>query len=219
MRIAVIDYGMGNLRSVQKALEYVAPTATVRLTHDPEEVVASNAVVFPGQGSFADCMRALAERGLTEAVRWAAEHRPFLGICVGLQLLFEHSQEGNVAGLGILPGRVVRFPHSAAFAAGQAHLKVPHMGWNTITVTRSHPVLPAELTGTHFYFVHSYYVTTDPAVEPAVAYCDYGLPFTCAVARGRLIATQFHPEKSSQAGLALFSRFVAWAESLCSSQS
>lgn len=210
MRIAVIDYGMGNLRSVQKALEQVAPQAEVALVATPEAVEASNAVVFPGQGSFADCMRALHERGLTEAVRWAASHRPFLGICVGLQLLFDHSEEGDVAGLGILPGQVVRFPHTAAFAPGGRHLKVPHMGWNEITVIRPHPVLPAKLTGTRFYFVHSYYVVTERETE-IVAVCDYGFPFCCAVAHGSLVATQFHPEKSGAAGLALLSRFVAWA--------
>ncbi len=210
MRIAVIDYGMGNLRSVQKALEHVAPQATVSLTTTPEAVYDADAVVFPGQGSFADCMEALQAQHLIEAVRWAARQRPFLGICVGLQLLFERSEEGNAEGLGILPGQVVRFGGSAAFATGGVHLKVPHMGWNEITVQRDHPVLGSAQNGKRFYFVHSYYVV--PAQqEVTLATCDYGVRFTCAVAKDRLVAVQFHPEKSGEEGLALLERFVAWA--------
>lgn len=211
MRIAVIDYGMGNLRSVQKALEHVAPHAQVTLAHTADAFYESDAVVFPGQGSFADCIAALTAQQLTDAVRWAAANRPFLGICVGLQLLFAHSEEGDVAGLGILPGKVVRFPKNEMFATGHAHLKVPHMGWNTITVTRDHPVLPTSETGKRYYFVHSYVVVPeDDAVT--LASCEYGIPFTCAVATGNLIATQFHPEKSGETGLALLSRFVTWAQ-------
>jgi glutamine amidotransferase len=215
MRIAVVDYGMGNLRSVQKALEHVAPEAEVTLASTAEAITGSDAVVFPGQGSFADCMAALTAQALTDAVRWAAAHRPFLGICVGLQLLFDHSEEGDVAGLGILRGRVVRFPHSRAFETGHEHLKVPHMGWNTITLTRSHPVLPESETGKRFYFVHSYYVIPQEE-RVTLATCDYGVRFTCAVAHKHLIATQFHPEKSGENGLALLRRFITWAQTVSS---
>jgi glutamine amidotransferase len=143
MNIAVIDYGMGNLRSVQKALQTVAPGVSVRLARTPREVQEADRVVFPGQGAMPDCMGALQRQEMHEAVLRAARERPFLGICVGLQMLFERSEEGGAAGLGLFAGEVVRFPRDGAFAPGQAHLKVPHMGWNRVENAREHPVLPA----------------------------------------------------------------------------
>ncbi|MCX7946122.1 MAG: imidazole glycerol phosphate synthase subunit HisH [Hydrogenophilus sp.] len=207
MQIAVVDYGMGNLRSVERALRYVAPTAEVVCTSSAAAIERAEAVVFPGQGSFADCMAALAREGLTPAVVRAARERPFLGICVGLQLLFEHSEEGDVAGLGLFRGRVVRF---AQEERGE-RLKVPHMGWNSIRIRHNHPVLPQEVDGSYFYFVHSFHAC-DVDEDLVLAVCEYGGVFPAAVAKGGLVATQFHPEKSGRAGLALLSRFVRWAE-------
>jgi glutamine amidotransferase len=157
-----------------------------------------------------DCMGALQRQQMHEAVAWAARERPFLGICVGLQMLFERSEEGGAAGLGLFAGEVVRFPRDGAFAPGQAHLKVPHMGWNRVENAREHPVLPAQGSGERYYFVHSYYVVArDDSL--VLARTDYGVVFTAAVARDNLVAVQFHPEKSGRAGLALLERFVRWA--------
>ncbi|WP_028874110.1 imidazole glycerol phosphate synthase subunit HisH [Tepidiphilus margaritifer] len=210
MNIAVIDYGMGNLRSVQKALQTVAPGVSVRLARTPREVQEADRVVFPGQGAMPDCMGALQRQEMHEAVLRAARERPFLGICVGLQMLFERSEEGGAAGLGLFAGEVVRFPRDGAFAPGQAHLKVPHMGWNRVENVREHPILPVQGSGERYYFVHSYYVA--PRDDSLVlARTDYGVVFASAVAHDNLVAVQFHPEKSGRAGLALLERFVRWA--------
>ncbi|HSI95850.1 MAG: imidazole glycerol phosphate synthase subunit HisH [Methylophilaceae bacterium] len=207
--IAVIDYGMGNLRSVAKALEHVAPGRSVLVTSDPAEIAAADRVVFPGQGAMPDCVRELDDRNLRRAVYEAAASKPFLGICIGLQLLFEHSEEGNVDGLGILPGRVKRFPHSLMVDAEGNKLKVPHMGWNEVRQTRSHPLWAGIAPDERFYFVHSYYVEpTDSALE--TAYTEYPFRFTSAVGRDNIFAVQFHPEKSQQAGLSLLLNFVNW---------
>jgi glutamine amidotransferase len=207
--IAVIDYGMGNLRSVAKALEHVAPGRSVLVTSDPAEIAAAGRVVFPGQGAMPDCVRELDDRNLRRAVHEAAASKPFLGICIGLQLLFEHSEEGNVDGLGILPGRVKRFPHSLMVDAEGNKLKVPHMGWNEVRQTRSHPLWAGIAADERFYFVHSYYVEpVDNALE--AAYTEYPFRFTCAVGRDNIFAVQFHPEKSQHAGLSLLSNFVNW---------
>src|SRR5574338_990242 len=154
--VAIIDYGMGNLRSVAKAIEHVGPDAEVLVTSDPAVVSRAERVVFPGQGAMPDCMRELDLRGLRDAVKEAAASKPFLGICIGQQMLFEHSEEGNVPGLGILPGRVVRFPDAKMVAADGSRLKVPHMGWNEVRQRKPHPVWEGIPDNERFYFVHSY---------------------------------------------------------------
>ena len=208
--VAIIDYGMGNLRSVAKAVEHVAPGKTVVVTSDPAVVVAAGRVVFPGQGAMPDCMRELDLRGLRASVLEAAASKPFLGICIGEQMLFEHSEEGDVPGLGILPGNVVRFPDANMVAADGACLKVPHMGWNRVQQRIAHPLWEGIPDGERFYFVHSYFVRPDESSLVA-AETDYGLMFTSAVARDNIFAVQFHPEKSAQAGLRMLANFISWA--------
>ena len=200
--IAVIDNGICNLRSVTKALEAVG--AEPRVVHTPGEVAASGAsgLVLPGVGALRDCVAALREMKLDVTVRdWIAADRPFLGVCLGMQALFEHSEESNVTGLGIFPGKVVKFQRPPEF-------KIPHMGWNTVRFTQANSPLAATLApeGEAFYFVHSYYcVPADPKLVLAV--CDYGGPFCAAIARGRCFATQFHPEKSQAKGLQVYRNF------------
>ncbi len=202
--VAVIDYGMGNLRSVCKALERVAPDADVRLASNAAGVRAADRVVFPGQGAIGGCLTALASDGLQAAVLDALETKPFLGICLGLQALYDYSEEGGgVQGLGVLPGRVRRF------APTDPTLKVPHMGWNQVQQTMAHPLWSGIAQGTRFYFVHSYFV--DAADDRWVAgTTEYGVRFTSAAARANIFAVQFHPEKSQQAGLTLLKNFMAW---------
>jgi len=207
--IAVIDYGMGNLRSVSKALEHVAPGAQVQVTSDPEAVTRADRVVFPGQGAMPDCMREMEARGLRPAVLSAAESKPFLGICIGLQMLFESSDEGDVRGLSVLPGRVRRFPRDEMRDSEGRRLKVPHMGWNQVRQQGRHPLWSGIEGGARFYFVHSYYAeVANAGLVSGIS--EYGLPFTCAVARDNIFAVQFHPEKSHTAGLRLLSNFVDW---------
>ncbi|HNQ03237.1 MAG TPA: imidazole glycerol phosphate synthase subunit HisH [Thiobacillaceae bacterium] len=207
--IAIIDYGMGNLLSVAKAFEQVAPTARVTVTADASVIRAAARVVFPGVGAMADCMRELDRRGLTGAVRTAVASRPFLGICLGMQALFEHSEEGDCAGLGILPGRVRLFPGQAMFDAEGNKLKVPHIGWNGVRHTREHPLWTGIGEDERFYFVHGYYC--DPAEARLVAgTARYPFEFACAVVRDNLFAVQFHPEKSAAPGLRLLANFVTW---------
>ncbi|HUW26766.1 MAG TPA: imidazole glycerol phosphate synthase subunit HisH [Gallionella sp.] len=231
--VAVVDYGMGNLRSVEQALRTVAPDAEIVVSDDAGVIADAGRVVFPGQGAMPDCMHELEARGLRNAVLQAARNKPFLGICIGLQMLFEHSTEGNVAGLGVLRGEVVRFASNLKDAQGNK-LKVPHMGWNqvhrvlrplppgkdTIALPSSGEKLDSRLGGEHplwagipqdarFYFVHSYHVR--PLDESLVqATSDYPQPFACAVARDNLFGVQFHPEKSQTAGLKLLQNFVQW---------
>lgn len=201
MRIAVVDYGMGNLRSVAKALERVAGGAQVQVTADPDAIRAAERVVVPGQGAMPDCMRQLAASGAREAVLEATRSKPFLGICIGLQMLFERGEEGDTAGLGVLPGRVPRF---------RVHgLKIPHMGWNEVLQERPHAIWRGIEDGSRFYFVHSYYPAPSDAGLVAAS-CEYGGRFTCAVARDNIFAVQFHPEKSQNSGLRLLSNFVQW---------
>jgi glutamine amidotransferase len=201
LKIAVVDYGMGNLRSVSKALERVAPQAEVLVTSDPEAIRAAERVVVPGQGAMPDCMRQLAASGAREAVIEAAGSRPFLGICIGLQMLFERGEEGDTAGLGLLPGRVPRFRSMG--------LNIPHMGWNEVMQERPHALWNGIADRSRFYFVHSYY--PEPADRSMTAgTCAYGVSFTCAVARDNIFAVQFHPEKSQNSGLQLLSNFVQW---------
>ncbi|ENO89240.1 imidazole glycerol phosphate synthase subunit HisH [Thauera linaloolentis] len=207
--VAIIDYGMGNLRSVAKAIEHVAPGHQVFATSDPARVAAAERVVFPGQGAMPDCMRELDGRGLRQAVLDAAASKPFLGICIGQQMLFEHSAEGDVPGLGILSGEVLRFPEQKMLLADGCRLKVPHMGWNEVWQREPHPMWEGIPDGERFYFVHSYFVVPADAAL-AAADTDYGVRFTSAVARDNIFAAQFHPEKSAAAGLRLLANFIRW---------
>lgn len=205
--VAVVDYGMGNLRSVEQALRKIAPDREIAVTDDPEVVAAAGRVVFPGQGAMPDCMREMDARGLRTAVLEAARSKPFLGICIGLQMLFGHSAEGNVPGLGVLPGEVLRFAHDLKDVQGNK-LKVPHMGWNRVH-HGDHALWTGIAQDARFYFVHSYYVQPrDAAIVQATS--DYPQPFVCAVARENLFAVQFHPEKSAAAGLQLLQNFINW---------
>lgn len=207
--IAVIDYGMGNLRSVAKAIEHVAPHACVQVTSDPRVVQQADRVVFPGQGAMRDCMREMDARGLRDAVVAAAREKPFLGICIGLQMLFEHSEEGDTPGLGLLPGKVRRFPATEMHDATGQKLKVPHMGWSEVHQSGAHPLWDGIPDGSRFYFVHSYFA--EPAVQSLIAaYSLYPFAFTCAAARENIFAVQFHPEKSQAAGLRLLANFTVW---------
>ncbi|HUW51443.1 MAG TPA: imidazole glycerol phosphate synthase subunit HisH [Sulfuricella sp.] len=207
--IAVIDYGMGNLRSVAKALEHVAPASQVVVTADPDVILSAGHVVFPGQGAAPDCMREIQARGLKEVIRQAASTKPFLGICMGLQVLFEHSEEGDTACLGVLPGKVLRFPREAMFDSAGNKLKVPHMGWNEVHQAGPHPMWAGIPDASRFYFVHSYYVEVgNPAM--VAAFTLYPFSFTSVVAANNIFAVQFHPEKSQAAGLRLLANFVAW---------
>ena len=208
-KIAVIDYGMGNLRSVWQALVHVAGGREVVVTSDPEELRTAERVVFPGQGAMPDCMHELDLRNLRQAVLDAARDKPFLGICIGQQMLFEHSAEGDVPGLGVFAGKVVRFPAERMSGPDGARLKVPHMGWNEVRQVRSHPLWAGIDDGARFYFVHSYHVAPT-SLEVAVGQTDYGIPFTSAVARDNIFAIQCHPEKSARAGLALLTNFIDW---------
>ena len=209
MDIAVVDYGMGNLRSVSKAIEHVAPAMTVVVTSDPAVIAQAGRVVFPGQGAAPDCMREIDARGLRQVIIDAAHSQPFLGICMGMQVLFEHSEEGDTACLGILPGTVQRFPAEAMVDADGNKLKVPHMGWNNVHQTGPHPLWAGIEEGERFYFVHSYFV--QPASSDVIAgFSHYPFPFTCAVATANIFAVQFHPEKSQNAGMVLLGNFVTW---------
>ncbi len=207
--IAIVDYGMGNLRSVQKALEHVAPAASIAVTSDPDVVREAKRIVVPGQGAMRNCMHELEIRGLREAVIEAAVHKPFLGICIGLQMLFEESEEGHVKGLNILPGKVVHFPAPAMTTTDGQKLKVPHMGWNQVYQASKHPLWEGIAEDARFYFVHSYYVETTDS-ESIAARSNYPFPFTCAVTKDNIFAVQFHPEKSQLAGLTLLSNFAKW---------
>ena len=243
--VAVIDYGMGNLRSVVKAIEHVSLPAwwhslpqwlhrfcgthmrsvyealkhtvlaasgvRIELTSDPDVILRAERVVFPGQGAIGGCMAALDACHLRDAVLEAVQTKPFLGICLGLQALYEFSEEGGgVKGLGVLPGQVPHFPSAQMrdAASGRA-LKVPHMGWNEVKQVKAHPLWQGIPSGSRFYFVHSYYV--DPAERAHIAAtAQYGVEFVCAMAHRNVFAVQFHPEKSHHAGLALLSNFVRW---------
>ncbi|MEK7840497.1 MAG: imidazole glycerol phosphate synthase subunit HisH [Pseudomonadota bacterium] len=204
--VAVIDYGMGNLRSVCKAIEHVAPRARVELGADADTVRRADRVVFPGQGAIAGCMTALAAGRLHDALFAAMRDKPFLGICLGLQVLYESSEEGGgTACFGVLPGRVRRFPAPD----GGDRLKIPHMGWNRVETTRPHRLWDGIASGERFYFVHSYYADSARSDDVA-AQTEYGVRFTSAAARGNLFAVQFHPEKSQKAGLRLLENFMNW---------
>ena len=207
--IAVIDYGMGNLRSVAKALAHVAPDRQVVVTSDAEVIRSAHRVVLPGQSAMPDCMAGLNESGLRTTVLEVASDRPFLGICLGLQMLFDMSEEGPTLGLALLPGRVERFRQAGMIDLHGERLKVPHMGWSPVHQARTHPLWEGIEQDTRFYFAHSFHpVPDDPSLTAATS--QYPTPFTCAIARANIFATQFHPEKSQRAGLLLLANFVAW---------
>src|SRR5512143_698003 len=207
--IAIIDYGMGNLRSVAKALEQVAPTVRILVTHRAEDILQADRVVFPGQGAIRDCMQALRRWQLVEVVRQAAMNKPFLGLCLGPQALLEFSEEnGGTPGLGILPGRVVRFDAALCDSVTAERIKIPHMGWNQVHQTRAHPLWSGIPQDSRFYFVHSYYL--QPAAAVTAAETWYLITFASAIAQDNIFAVQFHPEKSAHAGLRLLANFVGW---------
>ena len=207
--ICVVDYGMGNLRSVAKAVAHVAPGEDVQVTSDVAIIRAADRVILPGQSAMPDCMRGLNESGLREIVLEVMRDRPFLGICLGLQMLFDASEEGPTECLGTLPGQVVRFRDAAMVARGGQRMKVPHMGWNRVRQTRAHPLWHGIRSDERFYFAHSFFPEPQNA-DLTAATTDYPLPFTCAIARANIFATQFHPEKSQRAGLQLLANFVTW---------
>ena len=209
-KTAVIDYGMGNLRSVVNALEHVAgKNHQVILTSDPDQVMRAQRVVFPGQGAAGDCMRAIDHYGLRETICEVAANKPFLGICMGMQILLDHSEENQGTDcLGIYPGRVRYFGDDHHGDNGEK-LKVPHMGWNQLNQTGRFQLWEAIDNDSRFYFVHSYYFETDDR-SLVIGECDYGFSFTCAIAHDNVFALQCHPEKSADAGLQLLSNFIHW---------
>lgn len=208
-KIVVVDYGMGNLRSVAQALRAVAPEANVLISGEVADIQSADRIVLPGQGAMPDCMSSLRDSGVQEAVLAASRSKPLFGVCVGEQMLFDLSEEGNTSGLGLLPGKVVRFNLDGQLQADGSRFKVPQMGWNRVQQSRPHALWQDIPDQEYFYFVHSYYAQPDNA-EHIVGMTDYGQLFACAVARDNIFATQFHPEKSAHAGLQLYKNFVHW---------
>ena len=213
-RIAVVDYGMGNLRSVWQALVHAArgSDCEVIVSAKPEEVAAAERVVLPGQGAMRDCMRELAATGLQQAVLDAVRSKPLMGVCVGMQMLLDHSEEQDTPGLGLVPGRVVKFKLEGRRQPDGSHYKLPQMGWNRVRQRRegaSHSLWRDVPDESYFYFLHSYYALPSDECHSA-ADSEYGGRFTCAVARDNIFATQFHPEKSATHGLTLYRNFLAW---------
>lgn len=209
--LAIIDYAMGNLRSVENALRQVAPPGDrILVTSDPEAVLAADRVIFPGQGAARDCMRELRAHGLEEAVREASRTKPFLGVCMGMQVLMERSEEnGGIECLGLYAGEVRHFGESPRDPRDGSRLKIPHMGWNRVEQTRAHPLWQGIESGARFYFVHSYCV--DPTDHALIAgSTDYVQPFCSALAHENVFAIQCHPEKSAEAGLRLLANFARW---------
>jgi len=214
--IAIVDYGMGNLRSVYQALHHVAPGDNVLIAHHPEDILSANRVVLPGQGAMPDCMKHLEESGLLEALLEAAKNKPLLGVCVGEQMLFDQSAEVRATEktlwtscLGLIPGEVRRFELAGKKQADGSSYKVPHMGWNQVRQDSKHPLWSGIPDLSSFYFVHSYYVVPQRK-EDIAGSTEYGDWFTSAVARDNIFATQFHPEKSAEYGLKLYQNFVSW---------
>ena len=214
--IAIVDYGMGNLRSVYQAFHHVAPDANVLIAHTPEDITSAERVVLPGQGAMPDCMKHLEESGLLEALLHAAKNKPLLGVCVGEQMLFDQSAEVRASTksawtscLGLIPGEVRRFELAGKLQPDGSAYKVPHMGWNQVRQDRQHPLWDGIPDLTSFYFVHSYYVVPQRK-EDIAGSTEYGDWFTSAVARDNIFATQFHPEKSAEYGLKLYKNFVSW---------
>jgi glutamine amidotransferase len=210
--IAVVDYGMGNLRSVAQAVIHAASVvdqAEVIVTSNPQVVRDAHRVVLPGQGAMPDCMSELKASGLLEAVLDAADKKPLFGVCVGMQMLLDHSAEGNTPGLGLIPGEVIKFDLAGRTQADGSRFKVPQMGWNQVVPTQPHPLWDGVPSNSYFYFVHSFYAKPKYAAHIA-AETDYGGLFACAIARDNIFATQFHPEKSAVHGLALYRNFIHW---------
>jgi len=213
--VAVVDYGMGNLRSVAQAVIHAAQDTglEVKITSNPQDVRDASRVVLPGQGAMPDCMRELRDSGLMEAVLDAAAKKPLFGVCVGMQMMLDHSEEGSTPGLGLIPGNVIKFNLAGKLQADGSRFKVPQMGWNQVNFSQlsgvQHPVWGNIPNGNYFYFVHSFYAKPHNANHVA-AETDYGGPFACAIAKDNLFATQFHPEKSADQGLALYRNFLHW---------
>jgi glutamine amidotransferase len=209
--VAVVDYGMGNLRSVAQAVIHVAQGSgfEVVVTSRPEEVRAAERIVLPGQGAMPDCMRELRDSGLQASVLEAAESKPLFGVCVGMQMLLDRSHEGPTDGLGLIHGEVLKFDLAGRLQPDGSRYKVPQMGWNQVWQTHAHPIWRGVPDGSYFYFVHSYYARPSD-VRHSVGEADYGTRFTAAVARDNIFATQFHPEKSADQGLALYRNFLQW---------
>jgi glutamine amidotransferase len=208
-KIVVVDYGMGNLRSVAQALRAVAPESNVLISGDVADIDSADRIVLPGQGAMRDCMASLRASGVEEALLRASRSRPMMGVCVGEQMLFDVSEEADTPGLGLLPGKVVKFRLDGRLQPDGSRFKVPQMGWNRVAQRAAHALWDGIADNSYFYFVHSYYVQpADPALVAGET--DYGAPFCCAVARDNIFATQFHPEKSAAAGLRLYQNFVRW---------
>ena len=202
--IAIIDYGIGNLRSVHNAVSFISPQTKSIVTSDPDAVAKADKVIFPGQGAMPDCISQLEKRGLKESVIEAAKQKPFLGICLGLQMLFETSEEGDASGFGLLPGTVKRFQLNK-----NERIKIPHMGWNKVHLSNPHPMWNQIDSDSRFYFVHSFYAEVkDKSLVMATS--SHGEKFTCAIAKDNIFAVQFHPEKSSELGLQLLNNFTSW---------
>jgi glutamine amidotransferase len=208
-KIVVVDYGMGNLRSVAQALMHVAPEAEVTVSAQADAIRAADRIVLPGQGAMPDCMQSLRDSGLLEALMEAVRNKPLFGVCVGEQMLFDSSEEGNARCLGLLPGKVVKFQLDGQIQPDGSRFKVPQMGWNQVRQLKPHPIWDGVVDGSYFYFVHSYYAVPDQ-MDHALGETVYGLPFCCAAGRDNIFATQFHPEKSASAGLQLYKNFVHW---------
>ena len=209
--VAVVDYGMGNLRSVSQAVQHVAQGSgfDVVVTSHPDEVRNAERVVLPGQGAMPDCMRELRDSGLLEPVLEAASNKPLFGVCVGMQMLLDRSEEGPTDGLGLIHGEVVKFDLAGRLQPDGSRYKVPQMGWNQVWQSQPHPLWTGIPDGSYYYFVHSYYARTSDA-RHSVGEADYGARFTAAIARDNIFATQFHPEKSADHGLALYRNVLHW---------
>ena len=217
--VAIVDYGMGNLRSVTQAVMHAAAQEGVQAVwaRSPEEVMAAERVVLPGQGGMRDCMAELRASGMLPAVLHAAAHKPLMGVCVGMQMLLDHSEELDTPGLGLIPGQVRKFALAGRLQPDGSRYKVPQMGWNQVSQSRHpdvwggqpHPVWNGIPDNSYYYFVHSYHAVVDNPQHIA-GETDYGVRFTCAVARDNIFATQFHPEKSAEHGLALYRHFLLW---------
>ena len=209
--VAVVDYGMGNLRSVSQAVQHAADEVGVQVfvTSDPQGVRAATRVVLPGQGAMPDCMRELRESGLLESVLEAAANKPLFGVCVGMQMLLSHSEEGGTDGLDLIPGRVVKFELEGRLQPDGSRYKVPQMGWNQVRQAQPHALWAKVPDNAYFYFVHSFYARPSNAIH-SVGEAEYGERFTAAVARDNIFATQFHPEKSADFGLQLYRNFLHW---------
>ncbi len=210
--VLVLDYGMGNLRSVAQAVQAAAQDQGVSVVVgcDPQQVLDADRIVLPGQGAMRDCMAHFAASGARDAVlAEVARGKPLMGVCVGMQMLLEHSEEQDTAGLGLFKGEVRRFRLEGRLQPDGSRYKVPQMGWNRVTIARPHPLWNGIASGSHYYFVHSYYAEPANPAEVA-ATTDYGAPFACAIARDTIFATQFHPEKSAADGLRLYRNFLHW---------